>query len=116
MVFDRRTITGATLRLGNSATGFSTPDGAETRAIFDVNTGLAALTGGTELGSLVVSGPLNSTVSELTLNTAGIAYLNGQSGQFAIGGALTTPTRNPEISASGSLTVRAARGWCWSWW
>lgn len=115
LVFDRSaingTITGATLRLGNSATSFSTPDGAETWAIFDVNTDLAALTGGTggvgayndlgggtELGSLVVSGPVNNTVSELTLNTAGIAYLNGLSGQFAFGGALTTLTRNPEIS------------------
>jgi hypothetical protein len=115
LVFDRSaisgTITGATLRLGNSATSFSTPDGAETWAIFDVNTELAALTGGTggvgayndlgggtELGSLVVSGSVNNTVSELTLNTAGIAYLNGLSGQFAFGGALTTLTRNPEIS------------------
>jgi hypothetical protein len=53
---------------------------------------------GTELGSLVVSGSVNSMVSELTLNAAGIAYLNGQSGQFAIGGALTTLTRNPAIS------------------
>jgi len=115
LIFDRTlvsgTITGATLRLEDPQSGYSSPDPQETWALFDVNVALAGLSGGTgglaayndlgggvTLGSLIVSPANTHTVISMSLDANGLAYLNGQSGVFAIGGALTTLARTNSVS------------------
>lgn len=98
------TITTATLRAGNSPSGFASPDPAETLGLFDVDTNLDSLTSGSgglpafaDLGTGVGFGTEdvdftdNDSVVEVTLNAAGVAALNDAIGsRIGIGLALTT--------------------------
>lgn len=98
------TITAATLRLATNPS-FSTyisPDPSETFTLFDVSTPLATLTSGgggfadlgtgTTLGSFVATGALGAQ-ADISLNAAGLTYLNAAiGGNPALGGAITTLT------------------------
>jgi hypothetical protein len=112
-VFDLSAFNGhvatATLRLTNPhALSF---DSSETFALFDVSTSVAALTGGTgglaafadlgsgtSYGSVDVDYPNGSSQTnpvDVSLNAAGLAYLNANLGGIvAFGGALTTLVRD----------------------
>ena len=99
------TITSAFLRLSTAPPSYiryGSSDPSETYTLFDVSTALPALTGGTggvaafgdlgggtTYGSLVATSAIGETV-DVVLDTAGIAFLAGSSGQVAIGGAMTT--------------------------
>lgn len=96
------TIVGATLRAQDPATGYSSPDGSETFALFDVSTPLSTLISnagsttvfadlgtGAGYGSTTVSSA--GTTVQVALNSAGLAYLNSAIGNsVALGGALTS--------------------------
>jgi hypothetical protein len=97
------TITAATLRAQNPATGYSSPDANETWSIFDASTspatlaagtgGLAAFTdlgSGTNYGSVTVDFTSNSANVDVALNAAALGFLNSASGSIAFGGAITT--------------------------
>ena len=98
------TITGATLHLFNPSSGFSSSDGSETFAIFDVTSsriplitgagGLSAfndLGGGVLLGSAVVTAAANGSFVDVTLNASGISYMTSKLGGLAyLGGAITS--------------------------
>lgn len=102
-------VTGATLRAYNVDTsvapedGYQSPDPSETWTLYDVSTSIADLVGGTgglsayndlasgtTYGSTVVTAADVATYVEATLNSDALADMNLASGQFAIGGALTT--------------------------
>jgi Ca2+-binding RTX toxin-like protein len=99
-------INGAHLRLSMPVGGYNSPDATETYTLFDVSTPVATLQAGgsgllsvyddlgtgTALGSLEVSRDNVTAVVSVVLNAAGVAALNAAAGgQFAIGGAVTTP-------------------------
>ena len=97
-------IVGATLRLFNPAGGFASLDPTETYTLFDVSTPIASLTAGgagmvsihtdlgsgTQYGSQIVSAADNGAIVNISLNGNALTALNGASGLFAIGGAVTT--------------------------
>ena len=99
-------INTASLQLGNPATGYNSADASETYTLFDVSTPTATLSangfnsgpgiyndlgGGTALGSVVVTAASNGTTVNVTLNAAGLTYLNaGRGGLIALGGSITT--------------------------
>ena len=98
------TVISATLHLETSTkvSPFLTPTGTETCGLFDVSAALGTLTSGagagsfgdlgsgTSYGSLDVTNPVGSFI-DISLNAAGIAYLNGLAGGTAvIGGAITS--------------------------
>ncbi|MBI4902156.1 MAG: BACON domain-containing protein [Acidobacteria bacterium] len=98
-------ITGAKLRAYNPTSGFLGP-GSEVYTLFDVSTALDTLIPikggvntftdlgtGTQFGSVTVTATANGTIVEVTLNSAGVAYLNSANGKIAIGGALTALTK-----------------------
>lgn len=99
------TIASATLRLQIGSPAFLSTDSSETFSLFDVSTAIATLTGnsgglaafndlgtGISYGSVVVPSSISGFV-EVSLNAAGISYLQSQSGQIALGGALTSLAR-----------------------
>lgn len=110
------TVTSASLQLFNPSTGYVSPDANEMYTLYDVSTSITALTTGgsgqtaiftdlgtgTTYGSVSVSSGDNGQLVEITLNGNGLAALNGATGSFAIGGALT--------SLSGSSTQHVF-GW-----
>jgi hypothetical protein len=101
-------IHSATLRLFNPEVsafqhGYVSPDPTETLQLYDVTTAAADLIGntagvsgftdlgsGTLYGTTVVSATDNGQVVEIPLNAAAVAALRSATGQFAIGGALST--------------------------
>jgi hypothetical protein len=96
-------ITGATLRLENPVAGYLSADASETYTVFDVTSSIADVTSGfanvavyTDLGTGIAYGSTsataasNGTVLDIALNPEALAFLNGSSGQIALGGALTT--------------------------
>ena len=101
------TITGAKLRLFNpileeEGTAFASVDGLETYAVHEVTTTLAALLGGTGLagwtdlgdgtvfGSVDVTADDNGAFIEIILNADALAALNAATGNFTVGGAVTS--------------------------
>jgi len=119
-------ITGAVLRLYNPTIGYSSPDASETYTLFAVSSPLATVVSGVGslavfgdlgdgpvLGSVTVSWSSNGQVVETILNAAGLAQLNGASGGFALGGALTSINYANTVqserlfnAASGSTMLR----------
>lgn len=97
------TISSAQLLLFNPSTGYASPDATETYTVFDVATSIATLVGGTGgipaftdlgsgtvFGSHVASAADNATTITIPLNASALSALNGATGQFAFGGAITT--------------------------
>ena len=111
-VFDLSSVTGtivsALLRVSTAPPAFiryGSSDPSETFTLFDVATALGTLTTGpdsttvfddlgtgTPYGGVTVTSALGTTV-DVPLDAAGIAFLQGSSGQVALGGALTTLTK-----------------------
>ncbi len=105
-VFDKGALDGdvqsATLRAYNP--GYISPDPTENFALFNVATDVARLQSsgfgqadifddlgtGATYGSRSVSAADNNQTVSIPLNAAAVAALNGASGAFALGGALTT--------------------------
>ena len=97
-------IVSATLRLFNPVRGFISADPTETYTLYDVTTSIASLTtggaglvstytdlgSGTQYGSKIVSAADNNTNVDIFLNANALTALNGASGLFALGGAVTT--------------------------
>lgn len=97
------TITSATLRIFNPDFSFASPDASETISFFAINTSLTSLVDGTgdvaafdDLGDGTVYGSGAITLADegdwlsFTLNSAFISALQGASGSFGIGMALTS--------------------------
>lgn len=108
-VFDlsgvRGSITSATFRIFNPATGYSSVDPFETYTAFDVSTPIAQLMAsnegrtdihddlgtGTSYGAVQIFDPSNNFVVAFALNPKALNHLNmSRGGLFAIGGALTS--------------------------
>ena len=96
-------ITSATLKIFNPLeTGYVSVDASETYELFSYESSVSDLRlenglgdfddlgDGTSYGQVVVSAQDNGTLVEIQLNQAGITALNSASGEFAIGGAVTT--------------------------
>ena len=100
-------ITGAELRLFNPAAGFSSTAGpTETYTVFNVSTPISTLrAGGTGIelvpvfddlgsgvsyGSRVMSATDNAALVHINLNSAALDDLSSATGQFALGGAVTS--------------------------
>lgn len=99
------TVTAATLHLLMQPTAsYTSPDPAETYAVYDVGTSIATLVAGTggvaayndlgsggSFGSAVITAADAGTFVNISLNALGIAYVNAMlGGQIAFGGAVTT--------------------------
>jgi hypothetical protein len=111
-------------RSGAPSPGFiiyGSNDPSETYTLFDVATPLGTLTGGTggasafnDLGSgtsygSFVATPALGAFADVTLNSAGLAFLNASAGQVALGGAIPTLAKGATNeflfnSTSASLT------------
>lgn len=106
-VFDLSSITSpvasAKLRAENPINGYTGVQPSETWTLYDVVTPIPTLIAGTggvvayadlasgaTYGSQVVSAADNGQVVEVDLNAAAIAGINGATGQWALGGAITT--------------------------
>ena len=96
-------ITSAEVRLGMGVNSYLTPDSSETYNIHEVTSTIAGVTDGfanvpvytdlgdgTLFGSVVVSAASEGTTVVIPLNAAGLAFLNGKTGQIAFGGAVST--------------------------
>jgi hypothetical protein len=115
-VFDRSSLTGvridsATLEIFNPDGGYQSPDASELVSFFSVETSVNTLVngtagvggyndlgGGTLFGSVSVTSAANGSWVSLTLNNDFIAYVRGLSGQFALGGVLTTGAFDDDFS------------------
>lgn len=124
-VFDRSGIDGtiysATLKAFNPTPGFVSPDGSEAYSLFDVTTSIVSLrAGGTGLlatftdlgtgtgyGNRVVTTADAGRLVDVGLNADALVALNAASGEFALGGALTslngTAQQNVFGFSNGSL-------------
>lgn len=119
------TITGATLRLFNPPNGYRGPNPSETYTLFDVVTPIPVLTAphspfspevraifadlgtGAVYGSRAVTAADNNTVLSVSLNATALSALNSAAGgQFAIGGAITSPF----VIESGAVGVFVGSG------
>jgi hypothetical protein len=96
-------ITSATLQLFNPLdTGYVSVDASETYEIFSYESSVSDLRlengsgdfddlgDGISYGQVVISAQDNGTLVEIQLNQAGITALNSASGEFAMGGLVTT--------------------------
>lgn len=107
------TIVGATFRAYNPSDavtrdtddGYISANATETYGMFEVSTAIASLTGGSggvaafndfamglSYGSREFGTVDNGSIVSLALNAAALVNLNGSSGQFALGGAVTSLT------------------------
>ncbi len=126
-VFDLSSIAGtvnsATLRLFNPEVseflhGYVSPDPTETLNIYDVTTSAASITGntaglagfadlgsGTLFGTTTVSVADNGFVVEIALNASAVSALDGGSGLFVLGGALSTVSGTEDQHVFGFSTA-----------
>jgi PEP-CTERM motif-containing protein len=100
-------ITSATLNFYNPSNGYTSDDLNETFSLFDVNTAIISLIGGsggvsayTDLGtgvlygSIIVDGTVANSIVSVNLNASGLLALNNSNGLFAFGGSLVTADDN----------------------
>lgn len=113
--------TAATLRVFNPLGGYVSTDPTEVIAFSDVTTSIAALIDGTgglpafddlgagiQYGSTVVSVADDDQVVEIQLNAAALASINAASGNWALGGNLTSLNAADDIEAVFGFTNSSA--------